>query len=311
MMWSIGELIDALKDNNYGEFNSGEDLFIPLFDENLKIGVGVDGSKNRVLILPGSKDLPSFITKNAEFDSLVSVTWLDQQQVIPNVATLRCSFDFTDSKLLKTVAAIFLGLIKLELEFQSSGNAIWEMKNLFELGFESSYSDDELIGLIGELLVIYKAVDPNALIQMWHNDVYANFDFSSSDRRFEVKTTRSNLRNHLFSSSQIGNEFDDKTYICSVKLSVVEVGHTLRKLISDLESKLERKNFIKLQQVVIKTLGVLPELAESINFDLKSSADSIMMFSANEVPRPTLAPGVISMNWLASLESLGNRPFEL
>lgn len=308
-MWSIGELIEALEESSYSDFNSENDLSIRLFDEKLKIGVGIDSDKHRVLILPGSRKLPSFTTKNASFDSFVQVTWLDRNQVIPDVATLRCRFDFTDGKLLKTVAAIFLGLIKLELEFQGSGNAIWEMKNLFEMGFDASFSEEELIGLIGELLVILRSKDPNGLLKIWHTDVYANFDFSSSDTRLEIKTTRGNARNHLFSSNQIGNGLDDKTFICSLMLKIVEHGHTLPMLISELQNRLERDNFIKLQHVVIKTLGVLPELAISINFDSNASQDSLRLYSALDIPRPTGAPGIISMNWLASLENIADQPF--
>jgi len=301
-MWSIDQVVNALANQNYPELRSDNELALELFDEKKLTGIGIDNFGRRVLVLPAQKDSIGFVTSNAIFDPVSSVSWVDAKIDLPKVATLRCDANFRNRSICEAVAALFVGLIDIQEKYGNAGSAIWEMKQFFENGFTSSYSEESLIGLIGELVVISSATDPQTLVKYWHSNVDAYFDFSTDNLRLEVKTSKGDLRNHNFSSNQIGSGLDDKTFVSSVILSLVEHGITLSDLIDSISSKLNPEFSAKLLNVAMGTLGVLPDSIKSMQIDLENTSNSIVNISASNIPRPERNPGVISMSWIANLD---------
>jgi len=302
-MWNIDQVVNALANQNYPKLNSEKELALQLFDKDQLWGVGVDNLGRRVLVLPAQVDSVGFVTSNAIFDPFSSVTWVDEKIELPKVATLRCDANFLNRSVCEAVAALFVGLIDIQEKYGNAGAAIWEMKQFFENGFNSAYSEESLVGLLGELVVILRAESPENLVRYWHSNIDAYFDFSTDNLRIEVKTSKSNLRNHNFSSNQIGSGLDDKTFISSVILSPVEQGTTLSDLVELISSKLSKSQAAKLLNVVIGTLGVVPDSVKSIQIDLETTLKSIVYIPATSVPRPERNPGVISMNWVANLDN--------
>lgn len=310
MSWTIDEVINALQNENYPKLLSDKDLALQLFDSQEVYGIGVDNRGRRVLVLPGQELSSSFITKNAEFDPWSSVKWIDTDQNLPNVSTLRCEANFKNKSICEAVAAIFVGLIKIQSRYGSSGSAIWEMKLLFENGFNSSTSNETIIGLFGELLLINSSKSPDTLIEHWHSNIDAYFDFSSEMQRIEVKTSKSNVRNHKFSSNQIGTQFDHKTLVVSVVLNLVEQGTSLSELVQNIAMRLTPENSTKLLNIVVSTLGTLPEMVDGFKIDLNESINSIRYIQALNIPRPQKSVGVISMNWIANLDDVASEKID-
>lgn len=310
-MWSIDQVVNSLANQNYPEMYSDQELVLALFEEKKLYGVGIDNFDRRVLVLPAQKNAIGFITSNAIFDPFSSVTWADTKLELPKVATLRCDANFRNRSVCEAVAVLFVGLIDIQEKYGNAGSAIWEMKQFFENGFRSSYSEESLIGLIGELIVISQAKNPETLLQYWHSNIDAHFDFSTDKLRLEVKTSKSNIRNHNFSSNQIGSGFDDKTFVSSVILSLVEKGITLIDIMDLISSKLSSESASKLLNVVLGTLGVLPDTVLSLQIDLEATSNSIVNISANDIPRPEKNLGVLSMNWVANLDHCTSKHVEL
>ena len=302
-MWNIDQVVNALANQNYPELNSEKELALQLFDKDKLWGVGVDNLGRRVLVLPAQVDSIGFVTSNAIFDPFSSVTWVDEKIELPKVATLRCDANFLNRSVCEAVAALFVGLIDIQEKYGNAGAAIWEMKQFFENGFNCAYSEESLVGLLGELVVILQAESPENLVRYWHSNIDAYFDFSTDNLRIEVKTSKSNLRNHNFSSNQIGSGLDDKTFISSVILSPVEQGTTLSDLVELIYSKLSKSQAAKLLNVVIGTLGVIPDVVKSLHIDLEMTSKSIVNIPASIIPRPERTPGVISMHWIANLDN--------
>ena len=301
-MWNIDQVVNALANQNYPDLNSDNELALELFDKDKLCGVGIDNLGRRVLVLPAQIDSIGFVTSNAIFDPFSSVTWVDARKELPQVATLRCDANFRNRSVCEAVAALFVGLIDIQEKYGKSGQAIWEMKQFFENGFNSTYSEESLIGLLGELVVIHQAENPETLVKYWHSNIDAYFDFSTENFRLEVKTSKSSLRNHNFSSNQIGTDLDNKTYISSVILSLVEQGTTLSSLVDMISEKLSKDLAAKLLNVVVGTLGVIPDVVKSLNIDLEMTSKSIVNIPAVKIPRPERNPGVISMHWIANLD---------
>ena len=306
-MWSIDQVVNALANQKYPNLESDRELALELFDKDKLRGIGIDNAGRRILVLPAQLDSIGFTTSNAVFDPISSVTWVDAKLELPKVATLRCDANFRSKSVCEAVAALFVGLIDIQEKYGNAGSAIWEMKQFFENGFTSSYSEESLIGLFGELAVIHQAKNPEGLIRYWHSNIDSYFDFSTDNLRLEVKTSKSNLRNHNFSSNQIGSELDNKTFVASVILSLVEKGTTLLDLVDLISSKLSKEQSVKLLNVVIGTLGVVPDFVNSHQIDLDATINSIINVSAENVPRPDKKPGVISMHWIANLDNLASK----
>ena len=304
MKWQIEDVVSALSGTNYPILTGENELALQLFNPETMCGIGVDGLGRRVLVLPGQENTISFNTNNAIFDPWSSVTWVNGSQKLPKVSTLRCEANFNNRGICEVVAAIFIGLIDIQTKYGSAGSAIWEMKILFENGFNSNVSDETLIGLFGELVVLNLSMQPSKYIDLWHSNTKDYFDFSSDNHRLEVKTSRNNLRNHRFSSNQIGNDLDSKTTVASIILSTVEQGMSISSLIDQISQRVDSSHGAKLMNIVISTLGIPPQLLNSIKIDLVSTSGSVRLISASDVPRPISASGVISMNWVANLDSI-------
>lgn len=303
MTWTVDEIVRALKSNDYPNMDTEEELALQLFNSEKVFGVGVDGKNRRVLILPGQQNSASFSTRNAAFDSWGSVKWVGSDVDLPRVATLRCEANFRNQAICEAVAVIFVGLIDLQERYGSAGAAIWELKELFENGFVSRVSQETIVGLFGELLLINSSSDPDRMIEIWHSGEEDSFDFSTERHRLEVKTSRSRLRNHRFSSNQIGTELDVKTTVASLILNIVEEGTSIDQLVQMIEKRVTVQNRVKLVNVAVATLGITPESITAMKIDVGSSIENIIFVSAADVPRPLKSPGVLSMNWVASLDN--------
>jgi hypothetical protein len=271
------------------------------FDPRMKIGVGRDGIGNIVLVLPGQSDVLAFSTEGASFEPWTNVRWIEGDKDLSEVATLRCNLKNPTAQVLSAVAAVFVGIIDLQVRFASCGEAIWEMKELFESKFDKQVSDNILIGLFGELLVIAKSTNRQQFVECWHSRNEASFDFSFENLRIEVKTAAETNREHYFSSNQIYKESSMEVLIASVLLRIVESGTTLDNIFQEILDELNEAAKIKFTNVVIKILGTTPNSVINFQIDRKSSEESILFYRGPEIPQPDLADGVISMKWKASL----------
>jgi hypothetical protein len=300
-MWNTQKIKESLGSNRSWPTGSDSQFSLSLFDYESKIGIGRDGQNNIVLVLPGQADVLAFNTEGAIFEPWTQVHWIEENLDISQVSTLKCLFDNSSEEHLAAVSAVFMGIIDLQLEFGHCGNAIWEMKALFESKFQKTIDRNIIVGLIGELLVIQSSSNLQRVVEAWHSRVDDSFDFSSENARIEVKTSTNPGREHHFSSTQINDNAVFKVFVASVILYQVEIGNTLEELFLEISRDLDTDSREKFTNSVIKILGSTPNLAAEINFDRSASMLSIRYFSDSQIPQPTINPGVISMNWSASL----------
>ena len=102
------------------------------------------------------------------------------------------------------------------------------------------------------------------------------------------------------------NGKDGKTTIASLVLSTVEQGTSLATLVDMIAEKIDTSRSAKLMNAVVATLGVPPQLVTSLSIDLKATRDSLRLIAATDVPRPLKSSGVLSMNWIANLDSISS-----
>jgi hypothetical protein len=289
--------ISAIKDNNISLLN---------FDLEKNTGVGIDGFNRVCLILPSQKNALGFSTKFVSFDPSTSVYWDKLDSNLDDISILRCKIDLSDEVEVKTIGTVLAGLIDVQQRFGSSGDVIWALKALFEDGFKSNYSMEKLIGLIGEILVIVNHPNPAQLVKIWHTDVNDRYDFSYNNFRLEVKTTTSSFRNHYVTSSQLPPEDGTQIFFASILLQKVESGESFFSLYETLIKNLNLDEQIKVDSIILETLGVLPVMVTFPFFDFSSSKLSIKFYDGAQIPFPTMPVEILSASCLISFDSCSN-----
>ncbi|MCE8163955.1 MAG: PD-(D/E)XK motif protein [Candidatus Moeniiplasma glomeromycotorum] len=182
--------------------------------------------------------------------------------------------------------------------------------SLIESKTQEREENEEMIGLYGELLVIFylsrKFVNYD-IYSWWRSEKFAKFDFSISDRKkIEVKSTFDYKRKHRFSHHQlyIPTNENIKVIIASCLLNYDENGKSLYDFYIELKEKI-LNNFSALKKLdkEIYDLGIWrsnPGL--KVNFPLAVS--NIRFFKVKNIPHwKRLEPqGVSNTKYLVILD---------
>jgi hypothetical protein len=301
-MWTISEIVSAISGEN-GSLNRVGQITLGLWDSELNIGVGRSPQGSQVLVLPGQPNVAAFKKKFGKYDPFYKAQVIGEEEVQGNFAILDCQFDMSDGFQLSTLAGVFSGLIDVQLTFGDSGVSIWSMKKLFDHGL-SAPDDQNLTGLIGELAVVCTSKNKSAAVDAWHSSLDSVYDFSFSNNRIEVKTSKTLLRRHFFSSHQLPPVTDVNLKIASVLVPIVETGANLLDLYNLCVEGLPLDKSEKVLKQVIDTVGVPPAAVSGIVFDLVGLLGSVKYFDNADIPIPSAPSGVLSMKWESDLEGL-------
>lgn len=132
-------------------------------------------------------------------------------------------------------------------------DAITGLRNLFHQ--HRTPSEDTVVGLWGELLVLSKATDVPRAALAWHNNPERVDDFRDGPHRVEVKTTLGDVRAHNFRLNQLIHS----SHVCSVWAERSEKGSTIEELmdhvcvtLSDAPPEAAKR----IRMIVYTTLGV-------------------------------------------------------
>ena len=79
---------------------------------------------------------------------------------------------------------------------------------------------------------------------------------------------------------------------------------------NEISNKVNIENSVKLVNIVVGTLGTMPELISELKIDLNETIKSLRYIAAVNVPRPERSMGVISMNWISNLNDTNYETFE-
>jgi hypothetical protein len=167
-------------------------------------------------------------------------------------------------------------------------------------------SDSTILGLWGELFVIFHSSDPDVLGEGWHVSSMEKFDFSVQEKRLEVKTTPGPRRHH-FSLEQVRNTPGIEIMVASIIVNESQSGTNLLELLALTETKLKTaKTREHVRRVALRTLGASYSADDLRSYDLQSAAMGIRFFPSEVVPQP-IAPhfGVSDVRFVADLQLVG------
>lgn len=297
-MWSQQEIFEAL----FGESAASEDqLRFHLVEAGAPLALGHD-HENKVVVLVPPGEAGEFRGKRASFEPRTPV--LIEGSATPLVGSLlRFSNQDFGPEVQHAIVSALAGLADLALAHPHTGDAAVTasgLAQLIEAGMVRRPTQAVIEGLMGELLAILSAHDPDLLASAWHLEPAAPFDFSTEGARLEVKTSRVPTREHEFSMSQI-NDYAVPTHIVSVLLQVVEIGTSLQVLIESVAARVTDVNEARIRQIAEASLRYPINLLASPEIDVAASMSTLQVWDALSVPRPTMQEGVIWMRWKAGL----------
>ncbi|MBV5298426.1 MAG: PD-(D/E)XK motif protein [Rhodoferax sp.] len=144
-----------------------------------------------------------------------------------------------------------------------------------------------IVGLWGELLIIYAAKNATDFINAWHIAGTDTYDFAFSDGRLEVKTTERSMREHDFALAQVrGGRTGDA--IASLLLSRSAAGISVLGLANAIAQRVPPVQQQKLWTLVLAELGQDAEAADELIFDLEAALNNLRIIPAARIPAPQI-----------------------
>ncbi len=143
-------------------------------------------------------------------------------------------------------------------------------------------------GLWAELLVISRSGDPEKLVEAWHSQPAAKFDFALGCSKLEVKSTSGDTRIHHFSLDQLCPSANSTILIASMVvrecargnggLSVEDLRDEIFKRLQSIDARL------RLVEIIADTLGEKYGQARKLTFDYVGACDALRFYNAVDIP---------------------------
>lgn len=150
-------------------------------------------------------------------------------------------------------------------------------------------------GLWAEMLVILASSDPEYMVQSWHVSPADKYDFNDGINKLEVKSTKKTRRIHSFALEQLNPNENSKLAIASIFVVETGVGKSILDLRNMIAKKLLKKDLVvKIDQIIVQTLGSSINTITDLFFDYKQAIDSLRLYESNKIP--SISPKEIPPN---------------
>ena len=173
-----------------------------------------------------------------------------------------------------------------QLNNEPSAEEIKKITNvIIELFKEISDKKRSVIGLWGELFLIYSSSNTKKTLQAWHENPTDKYDFFDDNEALEVKCTSKTDRIHKFQHDQLLSEIKNH-YIASI---MVSENHNDGLSVLDLYEEIKKNelplNLInKLKKNYYRVIGTNPkEDLDELKFDIDYSKNNLMYYKLKDV----------------------------
>lgn len=191
--------------------------------------------------------------------------------------------------------------------------ALINWAELFKRRADHSLTREEVLGLIGELLVIEALLDqtnvnPDALVQGWRGPDGDARDIGVNGARIEVKAQRSTSALKLQISSL--NQLDDRgehVFVILIRLTPSEHGRSLVQLVQEIQRRLRGKPLAQLEfERKVELSGMSAD--SDLSNESYSDDDRLVYAVTNEFPR--LIPGNVPPGVAAAQYEIAGPPLD-
>jgi len=173
-----------------------------------------------------------------------------------------------------------------QLNNEPSAEEIKKITNvIIDLFREISDKKRSIIGLWGELFLIYSSSNTKKTLQAWHENPTDKYDFFDDNEALEVKCTSKTDRIHKFQHDQLLSEIKNH-YIASI---MVSENHNDGLSVLDLYEEIKKNelplNLInKLKKNYYRVIGTNPkEDLDELKFDIDYSKKNLMYYKLKDV----------------------------
>jgi hypothetical protein len=214
-----------------------------------------------------------------------TITHEDNSQETGNFSIIRCTSN--DSALQHYFLQMLDGVIAVLGPAPSANEVSRAIHNLVELFRAMAEPARKTVqGFWAELFLIARSTDPVIVMGAWHPSPIDIYDFSADHQRIEVKSANGRVRQHHFSLAQLQPPAGSHVLIASILMERAGAGVSLGDLIEEIRSRLAGKPelLIRLDQVVVATLGESWRRAFEQRFDYELAEASLRFYSATDIP---------------------------
>lgn len=182
------------------------------------------------------------------------------------------------------IEIVSLILIKIG-DIPKPQDLISELKTLVDLfRLFSNKPSKSIQGLWAELFVINESSNPSYLVKSWHISINDIYDFNDGFNKLEVKSTIKKQRIHRFANEQLNPNKGSFLAICSVMMTITGQGISILDLKNLIEQKLNIEDRLRLNEIIVGTLGSDFEKAIEVYFDYQKALDSFKVFNYKDIP---------------------------
>ena len=150
----------------------------------------------------------------------------------------------------------------------------------------ATISKDVIKGLWAELFIIERSKNPLYLIKSWHVSPEDKYDFNDGCDKVEVKATNNEDRVHNFAIEQLHPNKDSQLIIASLIVANSGLGVDIFDLVDSISSRVADVDaLLKLNELVINTIGANVEEVKDFKFDYNLAKDNIKFFNYVDIPK--------------------------
>jgi len=145
----------------------------------------------------------------------------------------------------------------------------------------------EIQGLLGELIVISEGYNPSQLASSWHSNPKEKYDFSSKNKKIEVKSASNRERIHHFRYSQLQDIENNEILVASIFIEQSTGGSNIKDILEDIKNKVNDVNLYNSLLNICKLSLLDNDFVNTykhyrINYEL--AKESLSFFSSHDVP---------------------------
>jgi hypothetical protein len=261
------------------EINTFKSIIIP--DTNHRVAKNHDG-------------LPSILISTKDDDSLTSN--YKGKNILLNFKE-NC-YENNDAKIFTILSCtsndeltikIFLDICETTIPQLKPAPTSVEIKKItltiIELFREISEKKRSIIGLWGELFLIYSSSNIKKTLEAWHENYNDKYDFFDNNEALEVKCTNKTDRIHKFNHDQLISKIQDH-YIASIMVSEnQDKGLSVLDLYENIKKNETQTNLInKLKKNFYTVVGSYPkEDLNEVRFDIDYAKKNLMYFNLRDI----------------------------
>ena len=202
-----------------------------------------------------------------------------------------------------TVCETLIQILGTEPDIRALSSCVTRLASIFQrLHAPPSRT---VIGLFGELFIIWRSSDPIETLSYWHEDLTSRFDFMSRNIRLEVKVTTRRVRVHTFSYDQCNPPTGTMPIVASMIVERTDSGLSIQEMASDISARLgDRVDLLfKLQTVIAETLGNQMDEGMHEGFDKELAEHTLCFYDVSAIPavRGDLELGVSEVHFSSDL----------